>query len=231
MGAPQGRREPGLKRTKNTNSLVFVAVMALLGVALSSGCKGAPSEDPGVRSVQAEAEGAEAPEETPVGAAVAGEVVERQHYYSPYYLTLKGGDYVFRTVTFQDVGMKQPEPGEMAPEVLQTIADSLAKKFSEHEGLSLASEVLYDKALEDPNNHLFCESEHLYVALWRGYSPDRWGYSLWSGCAEEHQFAWEEVLDPVGLDKDVVGSVEYLTASIAESLSQATEAKCFFESC
>ncbi|RDV38365.1 hypothetical protein DV096_05960 [Bradymonadaceae bacterium TMQ3] len=201
------------------------------GLITFVGCKGEPAADPGVPGVEAQARGVEPGQEEAVGAATSGDVVERKHYYSPHYLTLTGGDFVFRTVTFQDVGMKQPEPGPMPPEVFETIAHSLAEKFTEHEKLSFSSQVDVDRALEDPNNHLFCESEHLYVALWRGYSPDRWGYSLWSGCGEEHQFAWEEVLDPVGVDKDVIGSVEYLTESIAESVSKASESKCFLADC
>ncbi|TXD32319.1 hypothetical protein FRC96_18060 [Lujinxingia vulgaris] len=220
-----------MKRDSRRHDGLCAGLVVFAALATFVGCKGEPAADPGVPGVEAQALGVEAEPEEEMGAATSGEVEERKHYYSPYYLTLTGGDFVFRTVTFQDVGMKQPEPGPMAPEVFEAIAHSLAEKFTEHEKLSFSSQVFVDRGLEDPNNHLFCESEHLYVALWRGYSPDRWGYSLWSGCAEEHQFAWEEVLDPVGVDKDLLGSVEYLTESIAESVSKASESKCFLANC
>ncbi|RAL20530.1 hypothetical protein DL240_15940 [Lujinxingia litoralis] len=207
----------------NKTILRMAVVLSLTAVSVA-GCKGTP----GAGGVEAQAQGVEGGGGQEQG-NTEGEA--RQKYYSPYYLTLQGGDLVFRTVTFEDVGMKQPNPGEMDPLVHQTIAESLSKKFSEHEGLNYRSKVLVDESLKDPANHLFCEAEHLYVALWRGYEPDRWGYSLWSGCGEDNEFAWKEVLDPVGLDGDLVDAVAPLAESIAESVYQASEAQCYLAHC
>lgn len=158
------------------------------------------------------------------------EDIEREHYYSPFMLNAPDGT-VFKTITFTDVGLSQPEPGPVDPLLLETIAESLAQKIAHHEELNFTPVVAYDKALSDPDNHLFCEQHHLYIALWRGYAPDRWGYSLWSGCNEEHQFAWKEVVASASDDPDLVTVVEPLTTSIAEALAEATQKSCFLAKC
>jgi hypothetical protein len=158
------------------------------------------------------------------------EYSEREHYYSPFMITAPDGT-VFKTITFTDVGLRQPEPGPVDPLLLETIAESLAQKIAHHEQLNFTPVVAYDKALIDPDNHLFCEQHHLYIALWRGYAPDRWGYSLWSGCNEEHQFAWKEVVASAGDAPDLVSAVDPLTTSIAETLAEATRKSCFLAAC
>lgn len=166
----------------------------------------------------------------PVGEAeAAGE--EREHYYSPYYLTGEG-ELAFETISFTDVGMSQPEPGPVDPFLLETIAESLAYKLIEHEGLNFTPVVKHDPSLTDPSAHLFCEEHHLYIALWRGYEPERWGYSLWSGCEEHHEFAWEEVPDPAeeGVE-DLLIRVEPLTASIAAQIEKAHKRNCYTSHC
>jgi hypothetical protein len=155
---------------------------------------------------------------------------DRPHYYSPFMLKADDAK-VFKTITFTDVGLKQPEPGPVDPVLLETIAESLAQKIAEHESLDFTPAVSYDRGLLDPANHLFCEQHHLYIALWRGYDPDRWGYSLWSGCEEEHQFAWKEIPDPSPTGSDLVTAVEPLTQSIAETLAEATSRSCFVARC
>ena len=155
---------------------------------------------------------------------------EREHHYSPFMLTASDAS-IFKTITFTDVGLKQPEPGPVDPVLLETIAESLAQTIAEHEVLDFTPEVAYDERLLDPQSHLFCEEHHLYIALWRGYDPDRWGYSLWSGCNEEHQFAWKEVVETPSADTDLVSAVEPLTESIADTLAEATRKRCFLAKC
>lgn len=169
------------------------------------------------------------------GAAVGGqaevkEAVEREHYYSPFVITVDG-DVVFKTVTFTDVGISQPDPGRVDDTLLETIAESLARHLSRSDTLGYATRVYHDAALADPDNHLFCEESHLYVALWKGYAPDRWGYSLWSGCNEEHQFAWKEVEIPESAANDMIESVKPLSVSVVESLEKATKEGCFLSEC
>ncbi len=169
------------------------------------------------------------------GQAVGGQVeikedVPREHYYSPFVVTVDG-DVVFKTVTFTDVGIRQPLPGPVDETLLETIAESLAQHLSRSETLGYEAKIYHDAAAADPNNHLFCEESHLYVAIWKGYSPDRWGYSLWSGCNEEHQFAWKEVVIPKSAANDMIESVKTLSVSIVESLEKATKENCFLSEC
>ncbi|MBA2662624.1 MAG: hypothetical protein H0U74_10045 [Bradymonadaceae bacterium] len=157
--------------------------------------------------------------------------VEREHYYSPFLIT-SDSDTVFKTISFTDVGISQPMPGPVDTTLLETIAESLAKHLAASEQLHFTPQVHYDPALVDPQNHLFCEEHHLYVAVWRGFAPDRWGYSLWSGCNEEHQFAWKEVVMPPKAEgDDLISSVTPLTESIVESLSEATRKSCYLAKC
>ena len=156
---------------------------------------------------------------------------EREHYYSPYYL-MGEGDLAFQTISFTDVGMAEPAAGPVDGFLLETIAESLAYKLIEHEELSFTPVVKYDPALAEPSSHLFCEEHHLYIALWRGYEPERWGYSLWSGCEAHHEFAWEEVPDPVEEgEKDLLERVEPLTASIVTEIEKAHRSSCYTSHC
>ncbi len=166
-----------------------------------------------------------------VGAqAEVKEDVPREHYYSPFVIAL-AGEGVFKSVTFTDVGISQPTPGPVDETLLETIAESLAQHMSRSDVLSYSTRVYHDAAVAIPDNHLFCEESHLYVALWKGYSPDRWGYSLWSGCNEEHQFAWKEVEIPDSAAHDMIESTKPLSVSIVESLEKATTDNCFLSEC
>lgn len=209
----------------------------VLGLVLSgfvAGCERAPAAaDSSVTSDSvAVAPSASATEEVaaPGGGEAVTEVIPREHYYSPFLITTDT-DVVFKTITFTDVGIRQPEPGRVDDTLLETIAESLAYYLAQSESLNYTPKVHYDEALADPDNHLFCEEHHLYVALWKGYAPDRWGYSLWSGCNEEHQFAWKEVLVPAEAEDDLIESVKPLTVSIVESLALATKKDCFLATC
>ncbi len=187
-------------------SITFWAVVGFVAVVLS-GCESTPSEEPQEKSE------------------------ERTHYYSPYVVT-GVGDLEFETISFTDVGLKPPEEGPVDAYLLETIAESLAYKIIGHEDLNFTPEVQYDQSLVDPMNHLFCEEHHLYIALWRGYEPERWGYSLWSGCEEHHEFAWEEVVDVHAESEiDLLTQVEPLTESIVESIKVAHETDCFTLQC
>ena len=71
--------------------------------------------------------------------------------------------------------------------------------------------------------------ERVYV--WRSESPKRWGYSLWSGCGESDNFAWQEV----EVDEAKVGTlteeVSPLAESIADRLAEAESSNCFVKQC
>ena len=153
-----------------------------------------------------------------------------EEYHSPFFIEGQG-ELDFETVTFTDVGLNAPEGGPADTFVLEAIAESLAYELAATGEFDYQGQVKYDEKLADPDSHLYCDREHLYVALWRGYEPDRWGYSLWSGCHEQQKFEWEELPDEVGEDADAVTWVEPLTESIVDSVAEAHEEQCFSAKC
>lgn len=159
------------------------------------------------------------------------DTTEREHFYSPYFLS-GDGELPFTTISFTDVGLNVRAEAPVDGYLLEAIAESLAYKIVDHEELNYTPEVRFDQTLADPENHNFCDDEHLYVALWRGFDPDRWGYSLWSGCHESQQFAWHEVVHPEALGTgDVIAQVDPLTESIVESIRDAHQQDCYSVAC
>lgn len=151
-------------------------------------------------------------------------------YYSPFLIT-GTGDFKFEKISFTDVGLNQPEPGPVEPYLLETIAETLAYTIADHEELDFTPNVEYDPSQLVEANHRHCDRDHLYIALWRGYDPDRWGYSLWSGCHERQKFEWEEVPDPHAGEVDAITWVEPLTDSIVDSIHEAQQQDCFVARC
>lgn len=210
---------------------VFVVVVVLVVGSLAGCDRGSRTDSKAVAEGPVDEQGAGvASGQVAAEQAEVAENVPREHYYSPFVIAVDS-DVVFKTVTFEDVGIRQPDPGPVDDTLLEAIAESLAQKLSRSTSLGYSAKVYHDAAVADPANHLFCEESHLYVALWKGYSPDRWGYSLWSGCSDEHQFGWKEVLIPEGVKDDLVDSVMPLTASIVETLETATKKNCFVAEC
>ena len=169
-----------------------------------------------------------APDEKATDQSDDHEVVDQ--YYSPFLLTGEG-EFRFEKISFTDVGLNQPDPGPVEPYLLETIAETLAYAISDHEALDFTPNVEYDPKLLEPANHRHCDKDHLYIALWRGYEPDRWGYSLWSGCDERQKFEWEEILDPYAEEVDTITWVEPLTESIVDSIQEAQDEDCFVARC
>jgi hypothetical protein len=150
------------------------------------------------------------------------------HRYSPFVLNVPQGS-VFKKISFKDVGFKlQDEDGE-ALLVYEVIAEALADELKQAQKLRLEAQVSYDEGNLDPNNHVFCGSDQLYVDLWRSSSPARWGYSLWSGCGDNDNFAWRELKTEV-ID-DPVEDVRPLTRDIVQTLATATERGCYQKVC
>lgn len=156
--------------------------------------------------------------------------VDHEEYHSPFVIEGQG-ELDFETISFTDVGLNSPEKGPADPFVLETIAESLAYELNNEEAFDYRGVVEYDKTLKDPDQHLYCDRQHLYVALWRGYEPDRWGYSLWSGCHEQQKFEWREITDDIGDDADTLTWVEPLTQSIVDSVVDAHAEECFVARC
>lgn len=150
------------------------------------------------------------------------------HHYSPFVVRLDRhrGELPFDTISFKDVGMSVSSSSR--PYVYESIAQSLSNELASHPAQPVASRVVYSKEIVDPSAHLHCESGHIYVDIWQDASNDTWGYSLWSGCGEEDQFAHEQL----GAAGDgSLASVEPLTRDIASSLHRALETGCFTRRC
>ena len=132
----------------------------------------------------------------------------------------------FSEISFKDVGlMSVPAPDREG--VYEAIAESLAVELGHDAALSLPGEVHYSQAMSDPSNHLSCAARHAYVDLWDATAPSRWGYSLWSGCGDEDQFAWREIDRP----RDSEDAIASLTRSIASSLRDAVRTGCYTRHC
>lgn len=174
---------------------------------------------------------AKAPVKAAEPVAVAKQDVPRlTHRYSPFVIRVGQGS-VFKKISFKDVGFKLKDGEDEARAVYEIIAESLAVELAGDAKLQLAAEVAYDEAILDPNNHVACGSDHLYVDLWRSTSPDRWGYSLWSGCGEEDNFAWREITIEGASSDDPIESVKPLTRGITEALSAASARGCYQKTC
>ncbi len=139
--------------------------------------------------------------------------------YSPFVLDVDA-DVPFAIISFKDVGMSLPSTDQAF--VYESLAESLA---SELDGREIMSRVRHVPEILDPNNHVACEGEHIYVDLWKSSSSagDRFGYSLWSGCGEDDRFAFQ--------DERVLATVDALAQDIASSLSNAVETRCFTRLC
>lgn len=195
--------------------IVFASV--IVGLLSLAGCdRVEPSETAGMQAVDGPNHGAR--EEESNGA-----------HYSAFGIRLQNGE-KFKIISFKDVGLgrKDPQPSD---KLLETIAQSLAYQLQLDQTLNLEPVVFYDTSLADPAEHKYCEKDRLYVDVWRGRSPSRWGYSLWSGCSMRQRFEWREVETDLASSEEVDEAVEPLTEGIVQSLSEATESNCFQKTC
>lgn len=155
-------------------------------------------------------------------------LTEEGFAYSPFIVELEGGE--FDTVSFKDVGLERVD-GEPDQLMLEAVAESLAYEIADRsDEMGYEAQMTYDEKMAEPSNHVHCGLNHLYIDLWQSESPDRWGYSLWSGCSEVDKFASDELLDEHP-DADLTTHVEPLTESIVDSLAEASKEECFQAQC
>lgn len=142
--------------------------------------------------------------------------------YSPFVLQMST-ELPFQRISMKDVGMS------IAPrqrnEVYEHVAMSLSTALAADAELPMSSEVLYSAEDADPASHLACGYQRVYVDLWQPQGQERWGFSLWSGCSEEDEFAHREV------QRQGPDDVDALTRSIAHALRKAVQTRCFTQSC
>lgn len=148
--------------------------------------------------------------------------------YSPYGVRILENTH-FDVVTFKDVGVshfsRDREP------LLESIADSLAFNMSVDVTLPYRAQLVHSEKYADPDSHLYCEMNHIYVDIWTATAPDRFGYSLWSGCSETDQFAWEELPITLSEGGEYFSAVEALTGRIADRIRDADKSDCFTQTC
>lgn len=149
-------------------------------------------------------------------------------HYSSFGVSLRQGER-FDLISFKDVGLGRENPSPTGP-LLETVAQSLSYEMRVNGDLQLRPRVFVDEDLADPSEHTYCEANRLYIDLWRSEQPSKWGYSLWSGCSESQQFAWEEVPVPESTD-EMTERVEPLTEEIVHSIAVADQKDCFQRAC
>lgn len=195
--------------------LRFFVPSTLLVLALLVGCADPPAPEAAALVANAAVE----------TAAVEGAAHEAS--YSPFVVHMSRPQGLpFQHISFKDVGMSLPEDERVM--AYETLAESLSLELQRAID-DVSVEVRHTVEILDPAAHLACEGQHIYVDLWR--AGEGWGYSLWSGCGEEDEFAHEEV-EPVRVA--IAGSAESfepLARDIAESLVDATRTGCFTRDC
>ncbi len=151
-----------------------------------------------------------------------------KYHYSPFVVQVPQSEMVFGVITFKDVGLQRESKDPNDP-VLETIAESVSYSLQSVPQLEVRqSRVEYHEEMSDPANHRSCETNHLYVDVWDG--GEKWGYSLWSGCGEEDNFAWQEVSIPPNTSS-LPDRVEPLAESIAQTLAEAHDRGCYTKQC
>lgn len=185
--------------------------MALASVGCTQ--KEAPKPAVGDTQVVAQAENVEEPNQT--------------FHYSPFVVEVSGSD-DFDAISFKDVGILRMDYTPADPK-LETLAEAVAYEMSvAHPGLELA--VKYDPKMADPANHKACAGRHVYVDVWQT-AHQHYGYSLWSGCGEDDNFAWEQLSTPIEDHADLVQEVTPLARALSEKLKHASQTKCFQKNC
>ncbi|MCG8555492.1 MAG: hypothetical protein MJD61_09435 [Proteobacteria bacterium] len=132
------------------------------------------------------------------------------------------GNLPYDVISFKDVGLELQSSEQQL--VYETIAESLSLELPAAHGGKVVAQARFSPALDKHADHLDCEGRHVYVDMWRPGGRG-WGYSLWSGCSEASNFAWEE------LPRSDASRIEQLTRPIATSLEQATRTACFTRHC
>ena len=190
-----------------TTPLLWIALV--VAIVLSTSC--APAAAP--------------PEHAPTAAAQVAATDPTATPYSPWTVEVEGVP-AFDHISFKDVGLR---PGDAW--VHEVLASGLAEELMTLAPEPIAATVTFDPVYADPAHHVACGDAHVYVDVWHSESPDRLGYSLWSGCEEDAQFAWRELpMTTVDLD-DAATTLAPLTQHIASALGDALETGCFRRTC
>ncbi len=147
-------------------------------------------------------------------------------FYPPWVIEVRGENLPFDEISFKDVGMSHV-PAARRAQVYEAIVRALSAELEAHEALSAS--VRHSEAAARPEWHQNCVPRHLYVDLWQDTNPERWGYSLASGCTAEQRFARREI--PRSAGPDDRATIDVLARSMEDSVHEALRTGCFRRSC
>lgn len=218
-------------RTHNTQSLLVLSSVLLMMV-MCSACE-APTSSIERQAAQSVEPHVAAVKEAPAKQGAAGEEAEqprKSHHYSPFVLAVQSPRSLFRKISFKDVGVSIDKE-ELREGIYEVMAETLASELRVEASLAMPASVVYDRAILDPANHLACGSDHLYVDVWQSDAPKRWGYSLWSGCGEDDNFAWKEISYVPNPGGDMSQDIKPLAQSIVASIREANQRGCYQKTC
>ncbi len=191
------------------NRLLHICLTSLLLLLFLAGCqKSAPQDQP-----------------TPTTKTTVQ--VAPSPAYSPFVLKIASSEVPFDTISFKNVGLQTSQ--EDADVLYETLAESLSLELSTQASFPVPTEVVHNTDILNPDNHKSCGSKHIYIDVWEQSAPAMWGYSLWSGCDEDSQFAWRQL--PQHSHQDLTQTVHPLTQDIAAHLRRATQTGCFSKNC
>lgn len=158
---------------------------------------------------------------------------DAQVWYSPFIVRVDG-DKLFDTISFKAVGGFSGDKAARQ-RLFERLAGFLAEGLRQGPGLKVTTAVYFDAFIADPASHCACEGRHAYVDFWRAQEPDgKWGFSLWSGCNADSQFAWQEVSRPQSQAKTSTqdeAMPRILGLQVAKTLAQAMRSGCADSSC
>lgn len=164
--------------------------------------------------------------EPPRAQANAPAQAQAKPSYSPFVVHVHDGA-PFHSISFKDVGLHTPDHESAA--LYEVVAESVSLELQQLDSPRLSSEVRYSHDITDPQNHLVCEGEHIYVDLWGSAQTARYGYSLWSGCGEEDNFAWREIEVTAARTREE--ALAQVSRQIVTDLRSALQTGCFTRSC
>lgn len=207
---------------------VYALLLAMMCVGLTACEVNSPVKAPAPIANPAQPAVAAVDKDKAEQPAVAAQKPQFKPVYSPFVLDIKDKN-VFRRISFKDVGAKLDQ--KHATMLYESLAEALRAELSNDPTLSMRAEVSFDKAITDPKNHLACGSDHLYIDFWRSQNPQRWGYSLWSGCGEDDNFAWKEFVYTVDKPGAPVEEIAPLAKNIVSSIKEANAKGCYQKAC
>lgn len=146
-------------------------------------------------------------------------------WYSPFVVDISSPHMAFETISFKDV--TKGGISSSRDEIMETLADGLGTSIVDDPVFNASYELRYDEEITKPSNHVSCGQNHLYIDVWE--YADHFGYSMWSGCSADDEFAHSSVV--VKPSDDPTDLIAPLVSDIHKKLAKAHSTKCFLKTC